>query len=852
MSTLVSDLRRAVRQFNQNPIASLVIIATIALGIGANTAIFSVFDSLMLRELPVIHPEQIVWITNTGAYGTQAFSSSDLFSTYRGNNVAFSDVFSFAGPERWTSIDGTDKRSIQAEVVSGNYFSALGIQPEFGRLLSPQDESENSPVVVLSYDYWKRILNGDASIVGRKLTLNQTIYTIVGVAPPEFFGTVVGSSPDAYVPLAGTGPRQQSSVVIMGRLKPGVSLIQAQDAIEPLYRQVTGARVQRIAAVSPTVAGYVGQMFTHALVLDASHGISQLRIRLSMSVQILMAVVGVVLLMGCINLSSLVLMRGMQRRKEFALRVALGASRWDLCRAVLTETALLVTTGTIAGLLIAHLVITTLMHSIAQDALPGAIRVSPVILTAGISSRVLLFTAGLLAITTILCGLLPAWLTSSTAVLTDLKEANHQLGQRRSRSSRVLVSGQVALLVFLLLGTSLLLRSLMKLEKADVGFDADQVLVLSVNDQPPSSSNGEDKTFQTRLESFYGQLAERARSLPGVVSVSFSQSPPLRGTEGAPVDVIAEGKPDPQQLRPDVFYAWVAPDYFKTLGISILTGREFSPQDISITSPAAPTVINRTLARRLFGTEEAVGKRFKVLVTGQQFDVIGVAKDSRFHDVREAAIPMFYYPIKSGKTVEVRTSRDPKYLSATMLSLAHSVDSAIKVNSVSSLRQTIGRSLYRDKLVASFCAAFSILAVVLACIGLYGTYSFDTRRRTNEIGVRMALGATRKDVIHLVLGQGLRQAGYGLIVGAILAGWSELLGRKVLFGADAFNVPNPGLTGADGFIRIEKGFLFGVKPYDAASLILVPIIVIFVALIATYLPANRAAGVDPTSSLRSE
>jgi predicted permease len=609
MSRSVWDAKLAIRHFAKTPLTTGVVIATLALCIGANSAIFSVIDALLLRPLPVEQPQRLVWITNTGAYGTEAFSPTPLFSAYTDRCSVCDGVLAFVGPEKWSITRAGTVESAQAEIVSGSYFAVLGVRPFFGRTLTTEDERSHNPVAVISFNYWKHTFESSPTVIGQVIRFGDNAFTIVGVTPPEFFGTVVGSSPDLFVPLAATPALQRSSVVIMGRLKPGVTLAQAQSTIEPLFEEFSAERIEAVASRAPQLAPLIRQLFVRSVVLNASNGISQLRIQIGLSVRILMCIVALVLLIGCVNLASLLFMRGIQRRKEFAVRTALGATRWDLSRSVLTEGFLLVVLGTLFGLILAKWMISYLVASFANDRIPGAIQTAPVMLSASLDFRVLLFTAFLVTLTIILCSLTPALISSSFPVVTDLRLGGNQAPRKTTRFGLVLATAQVAMLVILLLGATALLRSFVNLETANVGFDADHVLVLTVKDSQTEPADQAERRFET----FYAQFSTRATGLPGVLSVSSSATLPMSGTEGAPVDVVTEGRTEPRELHPDVFYSWVSPRYFETLGIPLLRGRDFTSEDssLSVSGSSTPVIVNRRNIFQLF-----VEKTMRLAVIG--------------------------------------------------------------------------------------------------------------------------------------------------------------------------------------------------------------------------------------------
>lgn len=844
------ELRLAFRQFGKAPLVFGIVVATLALGIGANIAIFALLDSVLLRTLPVPRPSELVWLTNTGAYGTEAYSPAALFKAYRDDQQLPATLIAFNGPQPYELRHDLVTTTVEGELVTGNYFATLNVQPSVGRLMAADDEL-SAPEVVLGYAFWKREFQEDAAVVGKQIIISGLPYTVVGVAPEGFFGTVVGNSPDLYFPIPADGPMTATDLVIMARLRPGTTPAQLQAALGPDFQRISNERVTRVAAVLPALAPLIRQLFTRPVVFDASRGISQLRVRLALPLRILMSVVVLVLLIGCINLASLLIMRGTRRRKDFSLRLALGATRWDIARGVLVETVLMVAAGCAFGVLVGDVLLKVLTLSIAQDAMPGVVHTAPISLSAGLNARVFLFAVLLLGVTTLLSGLAPALLTMRGGVGDELKMSGYQLTRKSSRFGRVLAVSQIAVLVVLLFGASLLLHSFHRLETAQVGFNTDHTAVLTLKEAPPTLSEQEAKSYEHRLHDFETQFAARAAALPGVESVALSSAAPMSGAEGAPVDVAVATNPNPARLHPDVFYSWVSPGYFRTLQIPILAGREFSAED-STRGAVQNAVINRTLAQRLFGDRDVLGQRFRVALTGQIFEVIGVAEDARFHDLREGPVPLFYHPVASARVIEIRGNADPAILAGTLRQLAASIDKGVAVESVNTMRQQIGHSLYRDRLVARFTGWFGVLALTFAVLGIYGLLASEVRRRTAEIGVRMAMGATARRIFEMVVGRGVRFGFAGTAVGGTIAACLTYVFRSIAFGADAFNHYKPGATGAENFIHIDKAFLYGISPWDPLTCIAVPVLVMAVCAVAAFVPARRASVVNPNEALRAE
>ena len=802
MGALAPDLRQALRGLRNHPGATGVAILLLALGIGANTAIFSILDPLLLRKLPVQRPDELIRIGAAGSLGPMEISELSALPIYRDKNQVFSGVFAFAPPQNYEIVQNNQPATAKEEIVSGNYFTVLGVRPFAGRLFTEDDEY-GGPVVVLSFDYWKRAYHSDRAIVGKTLPLNNILYTITGIAPPGFFGMEVGKSPDLYLPLTQTGPTHAAWGQIFGRLKPDVSLPQAQTTLASLFQEVV--RNSSLPKVE------INEWMARLDLTNASRGLSELRTQFSLPVRILMAVVGLILLIACANVANLMLSRGIARRRELSLKQALGAGRWRLARQLLIESILLVTLGTAVGLLVGQWTSRALVAAISSGRLP-------VVMAAGINGRVLGFAVAVLGLTVLLCGLLPALSATRLELVNDLKVQEAEwAGPRRSRLGNLLIVGQVALSVTVLAGASLLLHSLINLETFDPGFDRDHVLLVSMN--------AHDALRSANLAAFDEQLEQRIKRLPRVRSVSWSGFPPISGSEVG-INITVEG----YTLRPGeiahALFLGISPRYFQTLGIPLLQGRDFTPQDMQF--PARVVIINRTMASRFFGNASPLGKHLR-MVEGNRppVEIIGVVADSKYNDLREKPSDFFYIPASffMGHTLEIRGSGNPRALAASLPGLIRSLNSTMTVTSVKTMREEVDESLRLDRLIATLCGAFGLLALTITCAGLYGTLSFRVVRRTREIGIRMALGAHPRDIFRLVVSQGIFLTFVGAMIGAA------------------------GATAATFLLRNQ---LFGVKQLDPATIVAVPALLLIAAIVACYVPARQAASVEPMRALRME
>jgi macrolide transport system ATP-binding/permease protein len=825
LQDFLQDIHYGLRILRKSPGFTIVAVLTLALGIGANAAIFSILDPLLLQKLPVHNPDELVWVSSTGTLGRPAEGSEiETYYAYRDKASAFASVLAFSGIAPYEVTYDGRKISANGELVSVNYFAALGVRPFAGHLLADSDQ-HGPPALVVSFAFWKRALNSNPEAIGKVVTFGdqsdashtgsvpQHSFTVVGIAPPEFFGAKVGESPDFYAPLNATDLPTQDYwqtqwVTILARLKPGISLAQAQTSLNPLLHEVektsTLPQIER------------DEDFANVLLAFASRGLSDARAKFSLPARILMTVVGLLLLIACGNVTNLLLARGMARKREFTVRLALGAGRWRVIRQLLTESTLLALAGAVAGLAVGYWTSRLLLASLSTRQLP-------VVLSTGLNLRTLLFTTAVLALTVLVCGLAPALAATRGELSEELKvqgSGSHR-SSAQSRMSNALLVAQIALSMVLLAAAGLLLRSLFNLETFDAGFNRDKVLTVTMSGY--SASRSRDQIAQ-----FYVQLLDRVRQLPGVHSASYSSFTPISGKEVG-INVVVEG----YTLRPGEVanerFVGVSPEYFETMGIPLLAGRDFTEQDVRPDSPSnlstTAAIINQTMARRFFGNVSPLGKHFH-FVEGHRppLEIVGVVADSKYNDLRESPTDFFYIPGTHGD-IEIRTDGSAKTLAGSLPAIFYSLDRSVTITGIRSLREQVDESLHSDRLIAALCAAFSILALVLTCVGLYGALAFNLARRTSEIGIRMALGANQRDIFRLVVGQGLRLTIAGLILGIVAA-----LGTGSLLGS----------------------MLFAVKQTDPLTFLGVSIALLCAAALACYIPARRAMRVDPMVALRYE
>ena len=825
LESLYADVRYGLRILRKNPGFTAVAILTLALGIGANTAIFSILDPLLLRKLPVRNPDELVWVNSTGTFGRPAEGSEvETYYAYRDKASAFASVLAFSGVAPYELTYNERKIPANGELVSANYFAALGVRPFAGRLLADSDE-HGAPALVVSFAFWKREWDSSQDAIGKAITFGDQsdatrtgsvprhTFTVIGIAPPEFLGAKVGEAPDFYVPLNATELPTQDYwqtqwITILARLKPSVSIAQAQAVCDPILHEAE--KVSTLPQIERD------EDFAHVLITPAVRGLSDARAKFSLPARILMTVVGFLLLIACGNVANLLLARGMARKREFTVRLALGAGRWRVVRQLLTESTLLEVAGALAGLAVGQWTSRLLLASLSTRQLP-------VVLSTGLNTRTLLFTAAVLTLTVLLCGLAPALAATRGELAEELKvqgSGSHR-SWVQSRLSNALIVAQIALSMMLLAAAGLLLHSLFNLETFDAGFDRDKVLMVTMTGY--SASRTRDQIAQ-----LYVQLLDRVKQLPGVHSAGYSSFTPISGKE-AGINVVVEG----YTLRPGEVanerFVGVSPAYFETMGIPLLAGRDFTEQDVHPDSPSnlstTAVIVNQTMAHRFFGNASPLGKHIQ-FVEGHhpQLEIVGVVADSKYLDLREGPADFFYIPGTHGD-IEIRTDGSARTLPGSLPAIFHSLDGAVSITGIRTLREQVDESLHSDRLIAALCATFSILALVLTCVGLYGALAFNIARRTSEMGIRMALGASQRDIFRLVVGQGLRLTIAGLLMGIVVTvGTGSRLGSM----------------------------LFAVKQTDPLTFLGVSIALLSAAVLACYIPARRATRVDPMVALRYE
>ena len=812
MESLIKDIRYGFRNLLKRPGFTAVAVITLALGIGANTAIFSLISTVLLRPLPVPHPEQIVEVYGTMHRGADYTLQSYLnYKDYRDRNNVFSGLMSYRFAPMSISHEGRNER-VWGYLVSGNYFDTLGLRPFLGRYFLPEEDQTpgSHPVAVITYACWRKRFASAQNVIGQQLRINGDNFTILGVTPEGFSGTEVAYLPEVFVPTmmarqiepgsTWIDGRADDNLFVLGRLKQGVTVAQAESALTTITEQL-------------------GKEYPHdnegrgVRLLAPGLFIPDIRNSVVSFSGVLMGVVALVLLLACVNLANLLLARATERRKELAIRLAMGASRARIVRQLITEAVMLSLGGGIAGLLIAMWI----------NALVSAMKFPsdlPLVIDLRVDWRVLAFAFGVSLATGIAFGLLPALQASRPDLIPALKDERSMGGFRRSRLRNGLVIVQVALSLVLLVCAGLVVRSLQVAQKTRPGFTPENAVTLSFDLGLQGYTEEKGRAFQK-------DILRRTQTLPGINSVALVSTLPL-SLDYSYTTIYVEGQAAAGTSNlPTAVPNYISPNYFRAMEIP-LRGRDFNDRDDKDESRVA--IVNETFARRFFPGRDAIGGRFNFNGPDKPFwQIVGVAADGKYNSLGEDAQPAFYRPLlrdySTSTALVARTMGDPKAAIAALRGELTALDSTLPAYNVRTLTDHLDVPLFPYRMAAVVLGCFGVLAVVLAAIGIYGVMSYVVANRTREVGVRVALGAARSDVLLLIMKQGMSLALIGLAAGLLVG-----------FGA----------------ARLIVKLLFGVNPTDPITFMGVTILLGLVAGLACYIPARRATKVDPLVALRYE
>ena len=866
VENLLQDIRYALRTFLRNPGFAFIAILTLALGIGANTAIFTILDSVLLRMLPVANPRQLVVLTDPDQHGMSTGSEAgerhllaySEFEYLRDHNEVFAGIFAAdsslmelpvtiaTASEPTNPGDTTNplapamRDSAHVHLVSGDYFHTLGVQPVLGRAFGTEVDRvrDASPVAVISHGFWSRRFNLDPQVVGRKITINKTSFVIIGVAPAEFFGESVGDSPEIWLPAtmqAAVYPGsdlltafpdnnidQRMWLQVIARLKPGVTLAQANAGINVVFQRYV-ATSAAAAKLSPAeMKEYSDQQIN---LQPGARGTSTVHGAFAEPLKLLMGLVALVLLIACANLANLLLARGAARQREFAVRLSIGASRSRLIRQLLTESFLLAFCGAAAGLFVAQWADALLLRMVSGTG-PNTIQ-----LALRPDARILAFTFGIAALTAILFGLVPALRAThidlSPVLKSGVSGSTTEAFHRRFPMAKILVVAQVAVSLVLLVAAGLFVHSLQRLSQVRLGFNTTRLILFRISPLPAGYKDA-------AIPLLYQNLLDKFKVIPGVSGASLSVDGLFSNTEsGDPIAV--EGYTPTAGEAMNSRMDNVGPDYFSVVGMPLLYGRGILAQDSAPAGGKAPrvAVINQTFAKHFFSNTNPIGKRVRDTYPGSTADaqVVGVVADAKYRSLREETPPRLYAPIfnplwqSNMAYFEIRIAGDTAGVSSALRAVVHDTNPAIPEIEIHTMPDLVQQSMHTDYFVARLASAFGLLAIVLAGVGLYGIMAFTVARRTRDIGIRMTLGASPSTILRQVL----RETSILMLIGIAVGVPIALVGTRLI-----------------------RSMLFGLGEADPIALIAACVILASIAAAASYIPARRASRVDPMVALRYE
>jgi predicted permease len=835
MDTVFQNIRYALRQLKRYPGFTVVAVLTLSVGIGASASIFSLVDQVILRQLPVSEPDHLVMLKFTGSdtgHTSDYGGTSDLYFSYpmyrdlRDQNQVFAGVLAMFPAQvgvQWRNTPSLAK----SELVSGNYFSLLGVKPELGRLFVPEDSATRgaSPFVVLSYRYWIQHCASDPSVIGKSLLVNGNAFTIVGVVQSGFDSLIGGTRPDIFVPItmkAQMTPgwdeledRRSKWLNIIARLKPGMTVQQAEVGINPVWKSVRTMELQSITSKSQRFREQFVEK-SYLTLLDASKGFSPLREQMRVPLLILLSMVGLLTLMATANVGSLLLVRASGRMREMSVRYALGASRRRVIGQLLTEGLALGLTGGALGLALSPLLAKALVALITNSMTPGD---SP--LTAVPDRNVFLFCLLISVAASVLFSLAPMVQFYKPKVTASLKQQTGTGEISHARVRRVIVGVQIGLSLVLLVGAGLFSRTLSNLKAADVGFVTDHLLTFQLDPRLAGYQ-------PAAVTSLYKRLLETLAAQPGVQSVGMTDDAVLAQSDNT-FSIVVRGYQAQEGERMSFEWEHVTPAYFAALQLPLVAGRVFNETDTP--DSAKVVIVNESFVRKFFGSpDKALGETFSVGKEGKPLQIVGIVKTAKHFNLHEAPSPIFYAPLfqdaePNAVAVYIRTRQAPEDAASSVRSAVANIDSKLVVDSLQSLNSEVDTTLSSERMLSFIATSFGAVAVFIAGIGLYGVLAYSIAQRTREIGVRMALGATRGTVVKMVLGEVLMMTGCSVVLGV------------------------PFSFALSSLVRHQ---LYGISYRDPRTMVLVVISIGIVALIAASLPARRAVRVQPITALRYE